>query len=92
MFAPPLSNINSKIVPDLDMALITNNFETPECEFSGSLSRRDVQSVHCDRCRSEHALRLSNQLFNCDFRRQLREAEGATQKLTTGGLESEICS
>jgi hypothetical protein len=82
-----LSYIDSKIVPDLDMALITNNFETPEWEFSSDSNRRQLNRT-CNWCSTMYPDRLCNVMYNCGFRRQLRQ--DAMRNLDTTELGAEF--
>lgn len=67
--------IDSKMVPDMDMTLIANNFETPEWDFTVDATRRNLASATCDWCRTLYPRSLCNSIYNCGFRRNLRNLQ-----------------
>ncbi|GAX16395.1 hypothetical protein FisN_10Hu372 [Fistulifera solaris] len=81
--------IDSKMVPDLDMALMANNFDPADWEFSTDPSRRKLNPT-CDWCRPIFGKAYCNQMFNCGFRRKLRQNPDATRKLDTAELGAEM--
>ncbi|GAX18058.1 hypothetical protein FisN_25Hu032 [Fistulifera solaris] len=81
--------IDSKMVPDLDMALISNNFDPAEWEFTATDATRRKLNNTCDTCRQQYGRSYCNIMFNCGFRRQLRQKD-ATRKLDTTELGAEM--
>jgi hypothetical protein len=81
--------IDSKMVPDLDMALVSNNFDSAEWEFSTTDPTRRKLNPTCDWCRPLYGRSYCNMMFNCGFRRQLRQKD-ATRKLDTTELGAEM--
>lgn len=86
--------IDSKMLPDLDMTLQENNYETPDWSLSVETIQRKLAPAsaangsNCDFCRRLYPAHLCNAMFNCRFRRQLRNAQTSTRKLNTEALSS----
>ncbi|GAX17668.1 hypothetical protein FisN_10Lu385 [Fistulifera solaris] len=83
------SYIDSKMIPDLDMALISNNFDPAEWEFSTTDPARRKLNGTCDWCRQNYSRSYCNTMFNCGFRRQLRQNDDS-RKLDTTQLGAEM--
>lgn len=82
--------IDSKMLPDIDMTLLENNFETPDWQFSADASRRNLAGGTCNWCRTVFPNHLCNAMYNCGFRRNLRQSQDATRKLNAVELSSSI--
>jgi hypothetical protein len=74
--ATELTYISNAMIPDLDAALLANNFEAPVWEISDDDDeRRKLTTSNCDYCRRYHSASLCRAMFNCRVRRQLRKLE-----------------
>ncbi|GAX14773.1 hypothetical protein FisN_25Lu059 [Fistulifera solaris] len=81
--------IDSKMIPDLDMALISNNFDPAKWEFTTTDPTRRKLNANCDWCKDRYSRSYCNTMFNCGFRRQLRQND-ASRKLDTKELGAEM--
>lgn len=90
--AQELLYIDSKMLPDMDMTLIANNFETPEWEVTADLSMRKLSGVspNCDFCRRLYPRNLCNAMYNCSLRRHLRKSQALSRELNTVALSSDL--
>ncbi len=79
-----LAYIDRKMLADIDMTLFTYNYLTPVWEI-GSAIRRElaVSTPNCDFCRRLYPRSLCNQMYNCQFRRQLRKADHLEERELT---------
>ncbi|GAX14767.1 hypothetical protein FisN_25Lh039 [Fistulifera solaris] len=99
-----LAYIDNKMLPDLDMTLVQNNFETPAWEVPSTLTRRELQNGNanpnnngkannCDFCRRYYPRSLCNVMYNCRNRRELRGAAEEKRELQTHEeLQAELLS
>ncbi|GAX18064.1 hypothetical protein FisN_25Hh039 [Fistulifera solaris] len=96
--------IDKKMLPDLDMTLVQNNFETPAWEVPSAATRRELQNGNanpnsngkankCDICREQYSRSLCNVMYNCKNRRELHGAEKEKRELQTlEELQAELLS
>jgi hypothetical protein len=97
--------LDSKMIPDIDMTLLENNYEVPEWKVTADATRRNLidtdavlvsgkidsfsaatastttSTSHCDFCRRNYPRSYCNGMFNCGFRRQLRDGQAHGRKL-----------
>ena len=73
--AKELLYIDSKMLPDMSMTLLENNYATPDWQVtSGSplVRRRQLPNFNCDFCKRLYPRNMCNEIYNCGFRRRLR--------------------
>ncbi|GAX18059.1 hypothetical protein FisN_25Hh034 [Fistulifera solaris] len=100
--------LDSKMMPDIDMTLLENNYAIPQWQTTGAATRRQLidtdgtdgvlvsgkidsfsaatastttSSSNCDFCRRYYPRSYCNGMFNCGFRRQLRDGQADERKL-----------
>ena len=72
-----LMYIDSKMLPDIDMTLMSNNFITPDWQVTTDATRRRTQNATCNWCRTVFPRKLCSDMYNCNRRRQLRKNDDA---------------
>lgn len=85
-----LMYLDNKMLPDMDMTLVANNYETPEWDFTSGGIRRKLSSWECDWCKTRYPRSYCNGIYNCGFRRNLRKSQDGTRKLDATELSSDL--